>query len=89
MLNRGRGFIYLMLVVVMATTAFSVSAETKNTFSSYTMYGLGRIQTQGTLATRSMGGAGVAMRSMTNINLINPAAYSMAIPRGVLFDFWV
>ncbi len=87
MLNRGKQFLFTLLVVILATTTMSVSADTKNTFSSYTMFGLGRIQTLGTLTTRSMGGAGVGMRTVTNINLLNPASYSTAIPRGVLFDF--
>lgn len=61
--------------------------ETINTFSTYTMYGLGELQTQGTLPTRSMGGAGVAQRNAASINLLNPASYSMALQKGVLFNF--
>lgn len=60
-----------------------------NTYSPYSMYGMGELQTQGTIATRSMGGAGIALRSMDNINLLNPASYSIAVPKGVLFNFGV
>lgn len=58
-----------------------------NTFSPYSMYGLGEINTPGTLPQRSMGGAGVALRSLSTINLLNPASYSVALPRSVLFNF--
>ncbi len=51
------------------------------------MYGLGELRTQGTTLTRAMGGAGVALRSRTAINLLNPASYSVALRKGVLFDF--
>ncbi len=58
-----------------------------NTFSPYSMYGLGDLNTPGTLNTRSMGGMGVAMRSTADINLLNPASYSMALNRSVLFSY--
>lgn len=61
--------------------------NTINTFSPYSMYGLGELQTQGTQMTRSMGGAGVAVRNRFAVNLLNPASYSIAIRRGVLFNF--
>ncbi len=38
-----------------------------NSFSPYTFYGLGDITTQGTSYIRSMGGAGVAMRTPARI----------------------
>ncbi len=85
---------YIWLVVAIVTLMPTLlSAQTQlqtiNTFSSYTMYGLGEMRTQGTLPSRSMGGAGVALRNPTTVNLLNPASYSMAIQRGILFDFGV
>lgn len=71
----------------------SLRAETLespvNTFSSYSMYGIGELQTKGTISTRSMGGAGVALRSSASINLLNPASYSVVLQRSVLFDYGV
>lgn len=58
-----------------------------NTFSPYSMYGLGELNTQGTLTTRSMGGVGAASRSFMDINLLNPASYSVALNRSVLFNY--
>ncbi len=60
---------------------------TINTYSPYSMYGLGDLQTQGTLLTRSMGGVGVGMRLATEINLLNPASYSTTLNKSVLFNY--
>lgn len=60
-----------------------------NAFSPYSMYGIGELQTQGALPTRSMGGAGLGMRSSSRVNLLNPAAYSATAPKTFLFDFGV
>ncbi|MFI3304083.1 MAG: hypothetical protein SNF68_01175 [Rikenellaceae bacterium] len=81
--------IRLLLIAVSAIMPQLLLAQTNtiNTFSSYSMYGLGELQTQGTILTRSMGGAGVALRSRTAINLLNPASYSIALRKGILFDF--
>ena len=59
-----------------------------NAFSPYTMYGIGEQNTPGTLPMRSMGGAGVAMRSsVRTVNLLNPAAFSAAPQKSFLFNF--
>lgn len=78
-----------VLVVCLAAFTFEARAQKSsiNTFSPYTMYGIGEINTPGTLPQRSMGGAGVAMRSLSTINLLNPASFSTALPRSVLFNF--
>lgn len=79
------------MVALVALMPNRISAQnqlqTINTFSAYTMYGLGELQTQGTLATRSMGGAGVAQRNAVSMNLLNPASYSIAIQKGILMDY--
>ena len=69
-----------LVVAAAAMFPFAVSAQTSsiNAFSPYTMYGIGEQNTPGTLQMRSMGGAGVAMRSVSTVNLLNPAAYSAA-----------
>ncbi len=74
------------VAIMFATTLFAQTTATKNTYSIYSMYGLGDLATQGTLKTRSMGGAGVASRSGISINLLNPASYSIAISKGILMD---
>ena len=78
-----------LVVAAAAMFPFAVSAQTSsiNAFSPYTMYGIGEQNTPGTLSMRSMGGAGVAMRSPGTLNLLNPAAYSAAQQKTFLFNF--
>ena len=78
-----------LVVAAAAMFPFAVSAQTSsiNAFSPYTMYGIGEQNTPGTLQMRSMGGAGVAMRSVSTVNLLNPAAYSAAPQKAFLFNF--
>lgn len=74
------------VAMLLSTTLFAQSTSTKNTYSIYSMYGIGEIASQGTLSMRSMGGAGLASRSSASINLLNPASYSIALSKGILFD---
>ena len=80
-----------LVVAAAAMFPFAVSAQTSsiNAFSPYTMYGIGELNTQGTLPTRSMGGVGVAMRNSGMMNLLNPASYSVAPQKSFLFNFGV
>ena len=58
-----------------------------NTFSPYTMYGLGDLRLGGSAEIRTMGGAGVAIQNPYTFNYLNPASLS-AIPRqSALFNF--
>lgn len=60
-----------------------------NTYSPYSMYGLGELSTPGTTMQRSMGGVGVAMLSTTAVNMMNPAAFSYTPRQSFLFNFEV
>ncbi len=64
----------------------SAQSSSINAFSPYTMYGIGEINTPGTLAMRSMGGIGVAMRNARMVNTLNPAAYSLTPRKSFLFS---
>ncbi len=79
----------LLVVAVVLPCAVSAQSSSINAFSPYTMYGIGELNTPGTLPTRSMGGAGVAMRNPGVINLLNPAAFSTVGRKSFLFDFGV
>ncbi|HJA98492.1 MAG TPA: hypothetical protein H9779_02685 [Candidatus Alistipes avicola] len=78
----------LVLAMIIPCAAWGQSSST-NAFSPYSMYGLGELQTPGTLRTRSMGGVGIGMRSTSSINLLNPASYSVVRPKSFVFDFGV
>ncbi len=68
----------LIIIASVLLLPFIAAAQESsiNSFSPYTFYGLGDITTQGTSYIRSMGGAGVAMRTPTRINYLNPASMS-------------
>lgn len=50
------------------------------------MYGPGELLTPGSVQMRSMGGVGIAVRSMGQVNVLNPAAASVAPRKSFLFD---
>ncbi len=82
--------IILVVATVVAMVPGALFAQdngNSNSYSPYSMYGLGELQTQGTVKSRSMGGVGVASRSGAEINLLNPASYSAAIQKSSLFNY--
>lgn len=85
-----------LIALVIVALPWGVVAQTSsiNAFSPYTMYGIGELNTPGTLPMRSMGGVGVAMRGdallgPAVLNLLNPASFSAATRKSFLFDFGV
>ncbi|WP_418409448.1 OmpP1/FadL family transporter [Alistipes sp.] len=78
-----------LVVAAAVMLPYAVSAQTSsiNAFSPYTMYGIGELNTPGTLQMRSMGGVGVAMRTPGRLNLLNPAAFSTVPQKSFLFSF--
>ena len=67
---------------------FMASAQTSsiNAYSPYSMYGVGELLTPGSAQMRSMGGVGIAVRNYGEINVLNPAAASIAPQKSFLFD---
>ena len=82
-----------VIIALVALLPVSLEAQTLtssvNTYSPYSMYGLGELSTQGTAVQRSMGGVGVAMFSTTSVNVMNPAAYGYTPQQSFLFNFGV
>ncbi len=77
------------LILLLCCEGVMAQSSNLGTFSPYSMYGVGELNTPGTQHTRSMGGAGVAMRDMGAINLLNPAAQATVARKSVLFNFGV
>lgn len=77
----------VVCVAVLSPGALRAQEGSINVFSPYSMYGIGEINAPGSLSVRSMGGAGVAQRSLSSVNLLNPAAYSVTLSKSVLFNF--
>ncbi len=78
--------ISLLAVAALLPSTAAAQSSSINAFSPYSMYGIGELNTPGTLPVRSMGGAGVAMRWPTSINLLNPASFSAMERKSFLFD---
>ena len=77
----------VVAALLLLPVAVCAQPSSINAFSPYTMYGIGEVNTPGTVMTRSMGGGGVAMRNSGSMNLLNPASYSMAPQKSFLFNF--
>ena len=85
--------IFNVIIAVVMLLPLGVTAQTLtssvNTYSPYSMYGLGELSTPGTVMQRSMGGVGVAMFSTTSVNMLNPAAFGYTPRQSFLFNFEV
>lgn len=66
-------------MILIPATAQAQSSSI-NTFSPFTLYGLGDLSVQGSAHLRGMGGAATAFRDGGTINYLNPASLS-AMPR--------
>jgi hypothetical protein len=60
-----------------------------NTSSPYSRFGLGELTQPGFAQNISLGGAGIGLRSGTQINYLNPASYSEMDTMSFLFDFGI
>ena len=83
-----RVFIAIALLLPMGAMAQKLTSSV-NTYSPYSMYGLGELATPGNVAMRSMGGVGVAMYSQAMVNMLNPAGYGNVARQSFLFNFGV
>ena len=68
--------IYIMRkIIVLLAVLFTISAKGQNTISPYSIFGPGEIQNRGFGASLGLGGAGIAMKSGSSLNNLNPASY--------------
>ena len=85
--------IFNVIIAVVMLLPLGVTAQTLtssvNTYSPYSMYGLGELSTPGTAVQRMMGGVGVAMFSTSQVNVLNPAAYGCTPRQSFLFNFGI
>ena len=76
----------LLLFVPFVTMAQTSSI---NAYSPYSMYGPGELMTPGTTQMRAMGGIGIGLRAIGQVNTLNPAATSITPRKSFLFDVGV
>lgn len=81
-----RRIFWVVALFVLMPMVTSAQTSSVNAYSPYSMYGPGELLTPGSVQMRSMGGVGIAVRSMGQVNLLNPAAASVAPRKSFLFD---
>ena len=79
--------IIAILLLLPASAAAQMLANSVNTYSPSSMYGLGELSSKGNVVQRSMGGIGVAMWTNNMVNVMNPAAYALTPQQSFLFNF--
>ena len=81
--------VFWVAVVALLLLPLSVSAQTSsvNAYSPYSMYGPGELLTPGNVQMRSMGGIGIGLRALGQINTQNPASASVLPRKSFLLDF--
>ncbi|MDT8401900.1 MAG: hypothetical protein RQ743_09400 [Bacteroidales bacterium] len=78
--------IKIFILLFLISTPLMVKGQ-KMINSPYARFGPGIIEQQGILKSRSMGGAGIALRDPLSINYLNPASYSSIDTNSFVFDF--
>lgn len=87
-----KGFFNFIIAVVLLLpmgASAQTLASSVNTYSPYSMYGLGELAVKGNTIQRSMGGIGVAMWSNNMANVMNPAAFGITPQQSFLFNFGI
>lgn len=65
------------------------TTDALNTYTPYTLFGIGEISKQGTSFNKGMGGIGTGIRDKRYINYINPAAITLRDTMSFMADFGV
>ena len=67
------------LVAVLLPLVAEAQTSSINAYSPYSMYGPGELLTPGNVQMRSMGGIGIGVRNLNQVNTQNPAAASCSM----------
>ena len=79
--------ILLIVATIFCSLTLSAQNDAYNSFSPYSMYGIGDLSRFGTAYNRSMGGVGIATRDKRNVNILNPAAVTERDIQSFMLDF--
>jgi hypothetical protein len=77
----------LSLSMMWVGLAFSQTTDALNTFTPYSIFGVGNISKQGTALNKAMGGIGIGFRDNRSINYLNPASISFRDTLAFMLDF--
>ncbi|MBP5505372.1 MAG: hypothetical protein J6X89_04650 [Bacteroidales bacterium] len=79
----------LLFAVLCPLQAHAQADVAYDTFSPYSMYGIGNLETLGSQNSLAMGGIAIGDRSSSYINWVNPAAVTARENRAFMLDFGV
>lgn len=77
----------LCLVAVAYATVMFGQSEALQSYSPYSIFGFGNLETLGTQNSDAMGGTGIANRDNNTINILNPAAVTARDSKTFMLDF--
>jgi hypothetical protein len=81
-MQRMRKSIFIVLFIVISGSTFGQN----NTSSPYSKMGLGEFERLGFGRNTAMGNAGIALKSTSNVNILNPASYTSIDSTMVLYE---
>lgn len=79
--------LWSIAAMLLCTNPVHAQSTALNTFSPYTMYGIGDLAVGGNAFNRAMGGVGVAVRDPYIFNYRNPASLSVIPRQSAIFNF--
>ncbi|PKP41131.1 MAG: hypothetical protein CVT93_09565 [Bacteroidetes bacterium HGW-Bacteroidetes-10] len=77
------------LTILCGTAAAAQTTDALNSFTPYSIFGVGSIAKQGTSLNKSMGGIGIGLRDNRYINYLNPASISFRDTLAFMLDFGI
>lgn len=77
----------LSLSMMWVGLAFSQTTDALNTFTPYSIFGVGNLSRPGTALNKGMGGIGIGLRDNRSINYLNPASISFRDTLAFMLDF--
>lgn len=78
---------FILVLMLSASVAFAQNSEALGTYTPYSMFGLGTLNTQGGAYNAGMGGIGVGIRDKRFINYLNPASITERDTLSFMLDF--
>lgn len=79
----------LFCAALFCSAAFTARSQAFTSYAPYSIFGVGDLATPGTAYNRSMGGVGVAGRSVRFLNVMNPASVTARDSLSFMADFTV
>ncbi len=81
--------IFTIISLIIGGGVFAQTTDALNTYTPYSVFGIGEISKQGTSYNKGMGGIGVGLRDKRFINPINPASVAFRDTLSFMADFGV